>query len=201
MTLKTPGDGKQSYVLQPGRIRAGGWHFKFHKHLATDSQPFDKVGLRQGGWGELPSAWMLTWSLLMVVMLMVVMVVMLMGDVALFRQRAEKRRAEELLRLGQVGRLNTLGELAAGMAHELNQPLTALLADTQAASRLLDENPPELVIARKAMAQAAEQARRASDVADRLRRAVERPAMAMQSSSVSLEEPVNDQIPAGSLAR
>ena len=126
---------------------------------------------------------------------------MLMGDVALFRQRAEKRRAEELLRLGQVGRLNTLGELAAGMAHELNQPLTALLADTQAASRLLDENPPELVIARKAMAQAAEQARRASDVADRLRRAVERPAMAMQSSSVSLEEPVNDQIPAGSLAR
>ena len=201
MTLKTPGDGKQSYVLQPGRIRAGGWHFKFHRHLATDSQPFDKVGLRQGGWGELPSAWMLTWSLLMVVMLMVVMVVMLMGDVALFRQRAEKRRAEELLRLGQVGRLNTLGELAAGMAHELNQPLTALLADTQAASRLLDENPPELVIARKAMAQAAEQARRASDVADRLRRAVERPAMAMQSSSVSLEEPVNDQIPAGSLAR
>ena len=87
------------------------------------------------------------------------------------------------------------------MAHELNQPLTALLADTQAASRLLDENPPELVIARKAMAQAAEQARRASDVADRLRRAVERPAMAMQSSSVSLEEPVNDQIPVGSLAR
>ena len=102
MMLETPGDGKQSYVLQPGRIRAGGWHFKFHRHLATDSQPFDKVGLRQGGWGELPSAWMLTWSLLMVVMLvvMVVMVVMLMGDVALFRQRAEKRRAEELLRLG-----------------------------------------------------------------------------------------------------
>ena len=117
MTLKTLGDGKQSYVLQPGRIRASGWHFKFYKHLATDSQPFDVVGLRQVGWGDLPWAWMLTWSLLMVVMLMVVM---LMGDVALFRQRAEKRRAEELLRLGQVGRLNTLSELAAGMAHELN---------------------------------------------------------------------------------
>ena len=48
------------------------------------------------------------------------------ADVQLFR-------AEELLRLGQVARLNTLGELAAGMAHELNQPLTAILANTQAA--------------------------------------------------------------------
>ena len=117
MTLETPGDDKQSYVLQPGRIRAGGWRFEFHKHLTTDSQPFDVVGPRQVGWAVLPWAWMLAWSLLMVVMLM--------GNVALLRQRAEKQRAEELLRLGQVGRLNTLGELAAGMAHELNQPLTA----------------------------------------------------------------------------
>ena len=54
---------------------------------------------------------------------------------ALWRQRAARQRAEELLRLGQVARLNTLGELAAGMAHELNQPLTALLSSTQA-SRL-----------------------------------------------------------------
>ncbi len=179
-------DGKQSYVLQPGRIREGGWRFEFHKHLATDSQPFDVAGLRQVGWAELPWAWMLAWSLLMAVMVM--------GGVALLRQRAEKQRAEELLRLGQVGRLNTMGELAAGMAHELNQPLTALLANTQAASRLLDEDPPELDIARKAMAQAAEQARRASSVVGRLRRAVERPAMAVQSVSVTLEEAVNNAL-------
>jgi C4-dicarboxylate-specific signal transduction histidine kinase len=87
------------------------------------------------------------------------------------RQRAERSRAEELLRLGQVARLNTLGELAAGMAHELNQPLTAVLASTQAARRLLDDDPPELDTARQAMAQAVEQARRASDVVGRLRRA------------------------------
>ena len=129
---------------------------------------------------------MLAWSLLVAVIVM--------GGVALRRQRAEKLRAEELLRLGQVGRLNTLGELAAGMAHELNQPLTAVLANTQAASRLLDEDPPELAIARKAMAQAAEQARRASNVVDRLRRAVERPAMAVQRVSVRLEEAVNNAL-------
>ena len=181
MTLELPDKGKQSFVLQPGRIAEGGWRFEFHKPLATDSQPFDVVGLRQVGWAELPWAWMLAWTLLLTVMVM--------GGVALLRQRADKQRAEELLRLGQVGRLNTLGELAAGMAHELNQPLTALLANTQAASRLLNEDPPELTIARKAMAQAAEQARRAADVVGRLRRAVERPAMAVQSISVSLKKP------------
>ena len=52
-----------------------------------------------------------------------------------------------------MARLNTLGELAAGMAHELNQPLTAVLANTQAAQRLLAEDPPELDTARQAMAQ------------------------------------------------
>lgn len=186
MTLELQDKGQQSYVLQPGRIRDGGWRFEFHKHLATDSQPFDVAGLRQVGWAELPWAWMLAWSLLMAVMVM--------GGVALLRQRAEKQRAEELLRLGQVGRLNTMGELAAGMAHELNQPLTAVLANTQAASRLLDEDPPELAIARKAMAQAAEQARRASSVVGRLRRAVERPATSVQSVSVSLEEAVNNAL-------
>ena len=99
---------------------------------------------------------------------------------------AARRRAEELLRLGQVARLNTLGELAAGMAHELNQPLTAVLANTQAARRLLDDDPPELATARDAMAQAAEQARRAADVVGRLRRAVERPDLARQLQAVQL---------------
>lgn len=183
MTLDS---GTQSYVLQPGRVGTGGWHFEFHKHLATDSQPFEVAGLRQVGWAELPWAWMLAWSLLVAVMVR--------SGVALLRQRAEKQRAEELLRLGQVGRLNTMGELAAGMAHELNQPLTAVLANTQAAKRLLDEDPPELAIARKAMAQAAEQARRASSVVGRLRRAIERPAMAVHSVSVNLEEAVNNAL-------
>ena len=176
----------QSYVLQPGRIREGGWRFEFHKHLATDSQPFDVVGIRQVGWKELPWAWMAAWALLMGVLVA--------GGRALLRQRNEKQRAEELLRLGQVGRLNTMGELAAGMAHELNQPLTALLANTQAASRLLAEDPPDLAIARKAMAQAAEQARRAAEVVGRMRRAVERPDVAVQLVTVNLQDAVNNAL-------
>jgi len=157
----------QVFVVQPGRLRDGpfaGWRFEFHKHLATDSQPFDVHAVRQVGWGELPWAWMLAWAAGIGALLWALQ--------AAWHQRAQRRRAEELLRLGQVARLNTLGELAAGMAHELNQPLTAVLANAQAARRLLDEDPPELDTARHAMAQAAEQARRASTVVGRLRRAV-----------------------------
>ena len=70
---------------------------------------------------------------------------------------------------------NALGELAAGLAHELNQPLTAVLANTQAAIRLLADEPPELDAARTAMDATVTQARRAADVVSRLRRVIERP--------------------------
>ncbi len=176
----------QTFVIQPGRIAEGGWRFDFHKHLATESQPFDVYALRQVGWGEMPWAWMAAWTALVAAVLATAF--------ALLRQRSERQRAEELLRLGQVARLNTLGELAAGMAHELNQPLTALLANTQAASRLLADDPPELDTARNAMKQAAEQARRASDVVGRLRRAVERPDRAAQAEAINLQDAVNNAL-------
>jgi C4-dicarboxylate-specific signal transduction histidine kinase len=68
-----------------------------------------------------------------------------------------------------------MGELAAGIAHELNQPLTAVIANTGAAARLLADDEPDLATARGAMTQAAAQARRAGDVLARLRRLIERP--------------------------
>ncbi len=176
----------QAYVLQAGHIGQGGWRFEFHKHLAAESQPFDVFAQRQIGWLELPWGWMLAWAALVAAALT--------GWLALLRQRAARRRAEELLRLGQVARLNALGELAAGMAHELNQPLTALLANTQASARLLDEEPPDLPVIRGAMAQAVEQARRASAVVGRLRRAVERPDLAAQLQAVDLQQAVQNAL-------
>jgi signal transduction histidine kinase len=174
----------QSLVLQPGRIGENGWRFEFRKHLAADSQPFDVVATRQVQWSELPWAAMAAWTL--------AVGVFVAGAAAFVRQRAGRQRAEELLRLGQVGRLNALGELAAGMAHELNQPLTAVLANAQAARRMLDDDPPDLATARDAMTQAVEQGRRASEVVGRLRRAVERPGPAAQAVAVSLQDAVQN---------
>ncbi|MBC5784732.1 two-component sensor histidine kinase [Ramlibacter sp. USB13] len=176
-------NGGQQFTVQPGRGE-GPWRFTFRKHLAAESQPFDVVAERTVGWAELPWRAMVAWAAAMAL------------GVALWqwsrRQRAERERAEELLRLGQVARLNTLGELAAGMAHELNQPLAALLANTQAARRLLDDDPPELATAQGAMRQAEEQAKRAADVLARLRRGVERPADSAALQPVVLQDAVRN---------
>ena len=175
-------DAGQRFEIQPGDARAlalgSGWRFEFNKPLAAQSQPFEVVALRQMGWDQLPWLRMLAWTLAVTAVLSVL--------AQLQRQRTERRRAEELLRLGQVARLNMLGELAAGIAHELNQPLTAVLANTQAAQRLLAEDPPEQATARAAMGQAVAQARRAVDVVGRLRRTVERPESHGESHSVDL---------------
>lgn len=173
----------QQFVIQPGNLR-GGWQFDFRKRLATDSQPFDVVSTRQAGWSELPWLAMLGWAALAGVAVGV--------TAALMRQRVQRQRAEELLRLGQVARLNTLGELAGGMAHELNQPLTAVLASTQAAQRLLAEEPVDLATVRNAMTQAVNQARRAADVVGRLRSLVERPDAAAHLRPLDLRDAVRN---------
>ncbi|UCU94350.1 ATP-binding protein [Hydrogenophaga taeniospiralis] len=157
--------------LQDGNapaLEAGsGWRFSFQKPLAVASQPFDVVAQQQLGWSQLPWAQMAGWAAAVAAVLILL--------AQLQRQRTARRRAEELLRLGQVARLNTLGELAAGIAHELNQPLTAVLANTQAAQRLMDDDQPDMETVRRAMSKAVAQARRAADVVGRLRSVVEQP--------------------------
>ncbi len=65
----------------------------------------------------------------------------LLGEVfanILSRRRSELE-AQRLRRdLAHVGRVSTLGELTASLAHELNQPLTAILSNAQAAQRMLE---------------------------------------------------------------
>ncbi len=173
----------QAIVLQPGLPLAQKpvgltMGFVFEKTLAAPSQPFQlrlqrDTGPSQWPWPRL-AGWLVSSGLAVA------------GLLAWQRGRQARRRAEELLRVGQVGRLNALGELAGGIAHELNQPLTALLANTQAARRLLDDDPPELEAARNAMLQAAAQARRAAEVVARLRRLVDAPDAAQPRQAMRL---------------
>lgn len=168
----------QSLPLQRGRPLDRGWRFDFDKVVAAESQPFHAVATRWVGWGELPWLGMAAW------------VLAVLAGLALLahalRLREARRRAEALLRLGQLGRLNAMGEFAAGLAHELNQPLTAVLASTQAAQRLLADEPPALDTAREAMGRAGAQARRAAEVLARLRRGLEPPAGAAASQALDL---------------
>ena len=72
-------------------------------------------------------------------------------------------------RMLQVSRFATLGEMATGLAHELNQPLTAIANYAQACDRLLSRPQPDLDDLRTAMREIAAQAVRAGEILRRLR--------------------------------
>ena len=73
------------------------------------------------------------------------------------------------IKLLQVSRMATIGEMAAGVAHELNQPLTAIANYAQACSRLLGRPDTDESELRHALAEITAQAARAADIIRRLR--------------------------------
>jgi signal transduction histidine kinase len=169
-------DGR-SLTLAAGRPALGVTPgYRFAKRLGPLSQPFELQVQRATG----PEDW--PWAGL--VALAALLAALTAAAAAAQRQRLARARAEELLRLDRLARLNTLGEMGAGLAHELNQPLTAVLASAQAARRMLDDDAPPLL--REALDQTAAQARRAADVVARLRRRVEQPAAAPELQPVDL---------------
>jgi PAS domain S-box-containing protein len=86
----------------------------------------------------------------------------------------ERKRDEEALQLAQaelarIARLTTIGELAASIAHEINQPLAAVHANSLAAARWLGAEVPNVFEATQALQDISRDARRASDVIGRIR--------------------------------
>ena len=94
----------------------------------------------------------------------------------LARRRAEAtaREMEERFRrqrqeLTHALRVNTLGELSASLAHEINQPLSAILVNARALRALLERGPGERATVSEALADIAADAKRAGHIIDRLR--------------------------------
>jgi signal transduction histidine kinase len=93
---------------------------------------------------------------------------------SLLLQRARRRRAEHAVHRHQVelahaGRLATMGELTATIAHEVNQPLGAILANVAAAEILLESGGSRLEDVRQILADVRKDDLRASEVIRRLR--------------------------------
>ncbi|MCP4765762.1 MAG: PAS domain S-box protein [Gammaproteobacteria bacterium] len=93
--------------------------------------------------------------------------------VILIRDLTEQRRAEREVReqrdmLAHVDRLNTLGEMAAGIAHEINQPLTAISMYAQSGMRFLRRPEPQLQRLDDALDKLSQQAHRAGAVIERM---------------------------------
>lgn len=91
------------------------------------------------------------------------------------RQQTQQRLQDLQAELIFMSRFTALGEMASTLAHELNQPLTAITSYLNGAQRLLSkDNTDNLAMVRDAMGSAAEQALRAGQIIKRLREFVTR---------------------------
>jgi len=75
-------------------------------------------------------------------------------------------------RMMHVSRLATIGEMASGVAHELNQPLAAIANYAQASVRVLNSPNPDMADIREALVEIGAQAVRAGDIIRRMRNLV-----------------------------
>jgi len=85
------------------------------------------------------------------------------------RKRAELEAEAHRAEAAHAARGATLGELAAGLAHELNQPLAAILTNVQAGQRLLASEPLRLELLRDIMSDIAADDVRAAEIIRRMR--------------------------------
>ena len=88
------------------------------------------------------------------------------------RKQAEEERErlrQELAHLAHLNRVSTMGELTASLAHEINQPLAAIVTNAQVCLRWLTRDVPNLEEVREAAELIARDGKRASDIISRIR--------------------------------
>lgn len=140
-----------------------GWTMRLDKRLPAQPQAFVLTTTRTLSAADLPWLPIALWN--------AVAALLAAGALGAWRLRETRRRERARARLDGVARLDTLGEMAAGLAHELNQPLMAIVTHTRAAERLLDM-PAERDSVRRALRTSVAQAKRAAAILDRLRAAM-----------------------------
>ena len=90
------------------------------------------------------------------------------------RKQTELELQEQRIELAHVARVFMMGELAASLAHELNQPLTAILSNAQAALRFLGSQPADLEEVREILQDIVKDNSRAGEVIRRMRALVKK---------------------------
>jgi len=109
----------------------------------------------------------------------------LMHGIALLHYKMERQSAEKALKkteeeLARVARVTAMGELTASIAHEVNQPLAAVVTNGNASLRWLGNDPPNFDEARQALRNIVRDGTRASDVIARIRAVLKKSEMAAQ---------------------
>jgi signal transduction histidine kinase len=162
LRLSTP-DGQTALV---GQLSSG--EFGFSKPLGSASQPLVfESSLAIGLSDLLPVG--------KVVSVIALVTALFLLSAFGFKQRARTKDAEnraklsaQETRLAHASRVNAMGEMASGMAHELAQPLTAILSQAQAGKHLARRGDVERL--GTVLDDTVSQAQRAANILDRLRR-------------------------------
>jgi two-component system, LuxR family, sensor kinase FixL len=101
-------------------------------------------------------------------------------------QRAAELRARSIeTRLEHVGRFNLMGEMAAGIAHEINQPLSAIATYAQAARRILERDQHGMTALMDLCRKIDEQALRAGRVIENLRKFIRKQDVRIEAVDVN----------------
>ncbi len=108
------------------------------------------------------------------------------------RKRKELLDKQHLDELAHVMRLGLMGEMASGIAHEVNQPLTAIATYSQVCLRLLKNDPLELIKVQETLQKTEQQALRAGLVISRMREFIS--SNTVHRSTVDINELVQDAI-------
>ena len=156
---------------------------RFEQALPSASQPLHLLMTRRLGRAELlPAGWLLLLAVGSAALLW------LQGSVMRVRRaRREAALQTQELRLAHAMRVNGLGEMASGIAHELTQPLTAMLSQSQAGLRLIAQGADAAAMLPILQANV-RLARRSGEILDRIR------------SYVSQREPVVSAVALNPLA-
>ncbi|MDP3334044.1 MAG: PAS domain S-box protein [Methylococcaceae bacterium] len=110
-------------------------------------------------------------------------------DVSL-RKQQEHQDKEHLDQLAHVTRLGLMGEMASGIAHEVNQPLVAVSSYTQVSLNLINAENPDLVALSEILIKTQQQALRAGQIIHRMREFVK--SHAKQRSSHNINTLIHD---------
>ena len=109
------------------------------------------------------------------------------------RKQAELEIVQQRNELAHVGRVSTMGQLASTLAHELNQPLGAILRNAEAAELFLQSDPPDLVEVREILADIRKDDQRAGEVIDRMRALLKR--RGLEHTTLDIAELVAEVVP------
>jgi signal transduction histidine kinase len=115
----------------------------------------------------------------------------------LLAQRSQRRSAEAVIlnqrtELAHVTRVATMGQLTSALAHELNQPLGAILRNAEAAEMFLQKENPDLEEIRAILADIRKDDQRAGNVIERMRSLLKR--RSLELKSLNLAELLNETV-------